>query len=181
MKAPLLLLAEAAAEASSPTWLGVPVLWWKLANLLLFLLGLAYLLARPLSRFFHARREEIANQLAEAEKLKAEALALQETMAARLAALEEETRALQERLRQEGEKERARLQAEGEREAAKLLRQVEEEAQRRLASAREQLAQEAAQAAAAAAWELLRREITPEDQERIFQATLARLAQEGKA
>lgn len=70
--------------------------------------------------------------------------------------------------------------AEGEREAARLLQQVDEQARRRLAQAREELAREAAMAAATAAWELLQREITPADRERIFAATLAQLEAGGK-
>jgi len=180
----LALLVAAAAEASEgagATWLGLPVLFWKLVNLLAFLLLLGYLLARPASRFFHTRREEIARELAEAEKLRAEAASMQQAMTERMAQLAAEMEALAARVRREGELERERLVAEGEKEAARFLRQVEEEAQRRLGEAREQLARQAAQAAAAAAWDLLQREITPEDRERIFQATLARLAEGGKA
>ncbi len=169
-----------ASEAGSATWLGLPVPLWRLANLVLFLLGLAYLLARPAARFFHTRREEIARELAEAAKLREEAAAMQQAMASRLAAFEQEIKDLRERLRREGEAERARLEAEGQREAERFLRQVEDEAGRRLLAAREQLAREAAQAAATAAWELLRREVTAEDRERLFQATLARLAEEGR-
>mgnify|MGYP005837568679 CR=1 FL=1 len=172
----LLWLARAeAAEGASSTWLGLPVPIWRALNLLAFLAFLIWLLARPLSRFFHSRREEISRELSEAERLRREAAAMQQEVATKMAQLQDEIRALQERLRQEGEAERGRLVAEGEREAARLLQQVDEQARRRLAQAREQLAREAALAAAKAAWELLQREITPADQERIFEATLAQL------
>lgn len=175
-----LAAAAEASEGGAATWLGIPVVVWKTLNLLGFLALLVFLLARPLSRFFHARREEVARELAEAERLREQAAAMQAEMHAKVAALEGEMQALRARLQREGEAERQRLLAEGEREAAKLLRQVEEEAARRLVAAREQLAREAAQTAAAVAWEILRKEVTPEDRERIFQATLARLAQEVK-
>ncbi|MGQ9494924.1 MAG: F0F1 ATP synthase subunit B family protein [Thermoanaerobaculaceae bacterium] len=177
----LLWLAQAeAAEGASPTWLGLPVPIWRALNLLAFLGFLIWLLARPLSRFFHCRREEISKELLEAERLRREAAAMQQEITTKTAQLQEEIRALQERLRQEGEAERDRLVAEGEREAARLLQQVDEQARRRLAQAREQLAREAALAAAKAAWELLQREITPADQERIFEATLAKLEAGGE-
>lgn len=178
-----LLLAKGAeaAEAAADTWLGLPTVVWRIANLVGFLAVLAWFLARPLSRFFHNRREEIARELAEAERLRQEAVAMQQEMSVKVAALEGEIQALRERLRREGEAERERLVAEGEREAAKLLRQVEDEATRRLAAAREQLAREAAATAAAVAWEILRKEVTPEDRQRIFQVTLKRLQEEVKA
>lgn len=176
-----LWLAQAeAAQGASPTWLGLPILFWKILNLLVFLGFLTWLLARPLSRFFHGRGEEVSKELVEAERQKREAVALQREVAAKMGHLQEEIRVLRERLRQEGEAERDRLAAEGEKEAARLLQQVEEETRRRLAQAREQLAREAAIAAAKAAWELLEREVTPEDQERIFEATLAQLEARGK-
>ncbi|MCS7181806.1 MAG: hypothetical protein NZ869_01660 [Thermoanaerobaculum sp.] len=169
--------ALAAAGGGPETFLGIPTVVWKVANLVVFLTILGWFLARPLSRFFHARREEIARQLREAERLRAEASALHQEMSAKLAGLHGEIAALQERLRREGERERQLLVAEGEREAARFLRQVEEETKRRLAAAREELAREAAQSAALVAWEILGKEITPEDRERIFRATLARLQQ----
>ncbi len=170
--------AAEAAEGAAATFLGIPTVLWKIANLVVFMGVLAWLLARPLSRFFHTRREEIVRELREAERLRAEAVAMQQEMTAKMAALEGEMTALRDRLRREGEAERERLLVEGEQEAAKLLRQVEDEAARRLLAARQQLAREAAEAAAAVAWEILGKEITPEDRDRIFEATLARLSQE---
>lgn len=169
-----------AAEGASSTWLGLPVPIWRALNLLAFLAFFTWLLARPLSRFFHSRREDISKDLSEAERLRREAAATQQEVSTKMAQLQDEIRALRERLRQEGEAERDRLVAEGEREAARLLQQVDEQARRRLAQAREQLAREAALAAAKAAWELLQRDITPADQERIFEATLAQLKAGGE-
>lgn len=173
--------AVEAAEGAAATFLGIPTVFWKIANLVVFLVVVAWLLARPLSRFFHTRREDIARELREAERLRWEAEAMQQEMTAKMAALEGEMVALRERLRREGEAERERLVAEGEQEAARFLRQVEDEAARRLVAARQQLAREAAEAAAAVAWEILGKEITPEDQDRIFEATLARLSREVRA
>ena len=64
----------------------------------------------------------------------------------------------------------------GEAEAARLLGQLDEEARRRVADARYQLAGEAAQIAADLASELLERELTPADRERVFKRTLERLS-----
>ena len=55
---PVLLLVASpalAAEGGAETFLGLPVVLWKTANMLLFFGLLAYLLAKPLTRFFRAR------------------------------------------------------------------------------------------------------------------------------
>jgi F-type H+-transporting ATPase subunit b len=164
-----------AAESEGGGFLGLPTLFWKTANLVVFFGLMFYLLARPLSRFFHARREQISAQmkgaaihLQEAERLRAE-------MEEKMAALAGEIAELKERLRGEGEREREALERQGEEDAARLAAQFDHEASRRIDEARRQLASEAASVAAELALELLARELTGDDRERIFRATLDRL------
>ena len=95
----------------------------------------------------------------------------------RVATLAGEIATLKERLRSEGERERQALERQGEGEAARLVSQIEQEAARRVQDARRQLASEAASVAADLAVELLRRELTAEDRERIFRTTLERLGE----
>jgi F-type H+-transporting ATPase subunit b len=169
--------ALASPEKEAPTtFLGLPVWLWKTANLLVFVGLLVYLLAKPLSRFFHSRREEIARQIAEAGRQREEAVRMKAEMDTRVAALQSEIAALRERLSSDGERERGELERQGDAEAARLLGQLDEEANRRVAEARTQLAGEAAQIAADLAMELLERELTPADRERIFKRTLSRLS-----
>jgi len=97
-------------------------------------------------------------------------------MEKRVAALQGEIVALRERLARDGEREKAELERAGDAEAARLLAQLDQEAQRRVAEARTQLAGEAATIAAELALELLQRELTPADRERIFKRTLERLS-----
>jgi len=167
-------LASPAKEAPT-TFLGLPVWLWKTANLLVFFGLLVYLLAKPLSGFFHARREEIARQLADAARAREDAVKMKAEMESRVASLQGEIASLRDRLRTDGERERAELGRQGETEAARLLAQLDQEAQRRVAEARTQLAGEAAAIAADLARELLERELTPADRERIFKRTLERL------
>ncbi len=171
------LPALASPEKEAPTtFLGLPVWLWKTANLLLFAGLLVYLLAKPMSRFFHTRREEIARQIADAARAREEAVRMTAEMESRITSLQGEIAALRERLRADGERERAELARQGDAEAARLLGQLDHEAQRRVAEARTQLAGEAAQIAADMAMELLERELTPADRERIFKRTLDRLS-----
>jgi F-type H+-transporting ATPase subunit b len=176
---PLVLLVAAtpawAAEKGGETFLGLPVVVWKTANMLLFFGLLLYLLGRPLASFFAARRGDIAQRLAEAEAQKEEAARLRAEMEARVSRLSADIAALEERLRAEGEREREALERQGDAEARRLLEQMEREAARRADEARARLAGEAAAVAAELSLELLKREMTPEDRARIFTETLERL------
>ena len=181
MKAPLasvsawLVALPASAAEEGSGFLGVPSLVWKSANLVVFFGLLAWLLARPLSKFFRARRDQIGSQLEEATFHQQEAERLRAEMEQRIAALAGEIAELKDRLRREGEREREALERQGEAEAARLLSQLDLEASRRVHEARRQLASEAASVAAELALELLERELTSEDRERIFRATLERM------
>lgn len=168
-------LASPEKEAAT-TFLGLPVWLWKTANLLAFFGLLVYLLAKPMAQFFRTRRDEIGRQIAEAARQRDEAVRMKAEMESRVAALQGEIAALRERLKADGERERAELERQGDAEAARLLGQLDQEAQRRVAEARTQLAGEAAQIAADMAMELLERELTPADRERIFKRTLDRLS-----
>lgn len=171
--------AWASAEAGD-TFLGLPRVLWYSLNLIVFFGFLVYLLAKPMSRFFSTRREEIANQLAEAKRQREEAERLRAEVSARVGSLQDEIRVLRERLRSEGEREKEALARQGEEEAARLLAQLDQEATRRTNEARTQLAREAAAIAADLALELLQREISPEDRERIFRKTVDRLRADAK-
>jgi F-type H+-transporting ATPase subunit b len=164
-----------AEEEGGGTFLGLPTVFWKVANFVAFFGLLFFLLARPLSKFFHTRRGQIETQLREAEEAKREAERFRLEMEARVAALTGEISALQERLKGDGERERQALERQGEAEAARLVAQIDQEATRRVQEARRQLAAEAASVAADLAVEILRRELTAEDRERIFRTTLERL------
>ncbi len=174
----LLSVPAHASEGAAESFLGIPTIGWKIINFVAFFGLLTYLLARPLQSFFASRRQAIAQALEDAARQREEAERLKAETTQRVAALESEIVALRERLRQEGEREREALVRQGETEAARLTAQIELEAQRRVAAARSQLAREAAEAAASLTRELLARELTPEDRDRIFARTLERLGAE---
>ena len=164
--------AAAAEEAEAGGFLGVPQIVWKIANFLIFFGLLGYFLAKPMRGFLRTRREAIAHKLAEAERQRNEAVRLQAETETRLAALSAEMQALRDRLAREGVREREELIKQGEREAARIIAQVEAEADRRVVAARQALAADAAQLATELARELLARELTAEDRDRIFRTTL---------
>ncbi len=166
-----------AAEEGGAGFLGVPTVVWKVANFVAFFGLLIFLLARPLSKFFRTRGGQIAVQLEEAAGQRRDAERFRAEMESRVAALAGEITALKERLAGEGERERQALERQGEAEAARLSAQIEQEAARRVHDARRQLASDAAAVAAELAVELLQRELTAEDRDRIFKTTLARLGE----
>ena len=165
-----------AEEGGGEGFLGLPSLFWKTANLFVFFGLLAYLLVRPLSRFFRARREQIVSHMKQAAHQQQEAERLRSDIEQRVAALSREIAALKERLRRDGEREREALGHQGDEEAARLVAQIGHETARRVEEARRELASEAAAVAAELALDLLERELTPEDRERIFRTTLERLS-----
>ena len=167
-----------AAQEGSETFLGLPTLVWKIINFVAFFGLLTYFLARPLTQFFASRREAIARQASEAAQARQQAVELRAEMEKRVAALSGEIAALRERLHREGEREREALTRQGETETARLLTQVDQEANRRVEHARRELATEVATAAAELARELLQRELSAEDRERIFAASVGQLGSE---
>jgi F-type H+-transporting ATPase subunit b len=171
----LAALPAAAAEEGGGGFLGLPPLFWKTANLVVFFGLMVYLLARPLQKFFRTRHEQVAAQMKDAALQHQEAEKLRLEMEQKVASLAAQIAELKERLAREGEREREALERQGEEEAARLVAQVEGEAARRVEAARRELASEAAAVAADLALELLERELTPEDRERIFRTTLERL------
>lgn len=169
-----------AAEEAGESFLGLSPLFWKSANFILFFGLLFYLLVRPLSKFFHTRRSQIDAQMKESVHQQQEAERLRSEMEQRLATLSGEIAALKDRMRREGEREREVLERHGDEEAARLVAQIDQEAGRRVEAARRELAADAAEVAAQLALELLQRELTPEDRERIFRTTLERLSARGE-
>jgi len=170
-----LALPAWAAEEAGEGFLGLSPLFWKIANFILFFGLLFYLLVRPLSKFFHTRRAQIDAQMKESVHQRQEAERLRTEMEQRLTALSGEIASLRERMRRDGERERAALERQGDAEAARLVAQIDQEASRRVEEVRRELAADAAEVAAQLAIELLQRELTPEDRDRIFRTTLERL------
>ncbi len=172
----LAAIPASAANEGGGSFLGLPTLFWKSANLVVFFGLMFYLLARPLSKFFRTRREQVGLQLKEAAAQEREAERLRSEMENKVSALAGEIAELKGRLRSEGEREREALERQGEAEAARLMSQLDREASRRVEEARRELASEAAAVAADLALELLERELTAADRERIFRTTLERLS-----
>ena len=103
---------------------------WRFINLGIFVAVLVYILKKPLSETFKAKREAIRADLIKAEEEKQAALARLTSAEVKLVGLEPEKNSVIERARQEAAAEKARIAEAAEAEAKKLREQAASEAAR---------------------------------------------------
>ena len=131
----ILIFAEGGA-----TWWNYPGFeFWKFLNLTIFVGLLIYLLKKPLSSAFKAKREAIRAELIKAEEERQAALAQLTSMEAKLAALDSESQAIIDKARQEAEAEKERIAREAAEEAERLRRQAASELERKSQQVRAEL------------------------------------------
>jgi F0F1-type ATP synthase membrane subunit b/b' len=104
---------------------------WKFLNLAIFVGIMVYLLKKPLSAAFKAKRDAIRAELIRAEEEKQAALAKLTVAEAKLARIESEADEIAEKARREAEEEKARILREAEEEAARLRQQATSEIARK--------------------------------------------------
>ena len=97
---------------------------WKFINLGIFVAVLIYLLKKPLSDVFKAKREEIRAELIKAEEEKQAALSQLTAAEAKLAALEAEKAAVLKKANEEADAEKRRILEQTETEITKLKEQT---------------------------------------------------------
>jgi F0F1-type ATP synthase membrane subunit b/b' len=164
--AAVLLVSEEGHEAS--TWLGLPLWIWQIVNLVGFFAVLIYFVAKPMGAMFRQRQVEIEQRRLEAEKQRAAVDRLSLDIRERTAKVEREIEEIRRQGRADGEDARKALTARAGEEAESIKKDAAEEIDRRVAAARSQLQQAAADLTAKAATEILSREITPADRERLL-------------
>lgn len=143
---------------------------WKFVNLGIFVAVIVYLLKKPLSSAFKAKREEIRADLIRAEEEKKAALARLTEIESKLAGIEAEVAAIRNEAREEIEAEKARLIAQAESEAAKIKQQAEGEAIRIAQVARLELRRFAVNESLRLAEDKLRTEVTPETDSKLIKS-----------
>jgi F-type H+-transporting ATPase subunit b len=141
------------------------------------LIGGYYLLGKkPIAAGLQHRRDTIAKDIDEAQRMKEEAEARAKTYQAKLDRVEEEARAAREDLLRTGEAERERLVRDAEAKSERMRRDAEFLIQQELKQIRLDLMRDTVRAAVKAAAELLAARVTSEDQERLAEAYLDELA-----
>ncbi|HQR66292.1 MAG TPA: hypothetical protein PLB02_02755 [Thermoanaerobaculia bacterium] len=167
----------AAEGGHAETFLGLPAVLWKTANLLLFFGLVWWLLKKPFRNFFGERRAEIEKALAKAAEDRARAEALAAQLADRLARIETELANLKAGAQADAEAERETLLREAEAEAARIVERTTGEIEGRVRRARVELTEYAGDLAVGIAREMLVRGVTPDDQKRLVSAGIAAVAE----
>ena len=112
---------------------------WKFFNLAVFVAIMVYLVKKPLSEAFKAKREAIRSELIKAEEEKQAALAKLTSAEANLARVESESSEIVEKAKLEAKEEKARITRETEEELNRLRAQAEGEIARKAQQVRTEL------------------------------------------
>jgi F-type H+-transporting ATPase subunit b len=155
--------------------LGIPRFVWLPLNLTVFLYLLYRFVGKPMGSYLESRREGIAEDLETARGKLAEAERLRAEVVARLDAVEHEVAAMKEKARRDGEAEIEQIAEQTRRDEERFLRRVSEEIARRQAETRATLARDTAELTAQLTRELLSKEMTEADRDRVMDRSLAAL------
>ena len=173
----LLFFAEAAAHEKSgfqafyDTYLNYPGFEaWKFINLAIFVAIMVYLLKKPLSEGFKAKREAIRADLIKAEQEKQAALAELTSAEAKLVSLDTEKSKVLANAKGEAEAEKARLAAEAEAEAKRLKDQTEGEIARLAQASKNDLRKFSAEESIRLAEEKLRGQMNADNDSKLVKA-----------
>lgn len=135
-----------------------------------------YLLGRkPIAAGLQSRRDRIAREIEEAQKMRREAEERAKFYQVKLEKLTEEVRTAREGLVRAGEAERDRLVREAEAKGERMKKDAEFLVEQELKQIRVDLQRETVEAAIAAAEELLKKRVTMADQERLAEDYLSDL------
>lgn len=164
----------AAAEGEggrSELWLGIG----KLANLILVIAVLVWVARKPLANFFAVRTQTIRDQLAEAQKARAEAETRLAQIEASMSHLDSELREIKANAEKESWEEYQRLAAIAERDAEKLVERARREINGMTRAAQTELKAHAAELSIQLAKEKIQTEMTEEDRRRLFERFVAKV------
>ena len=136
---------------------------------------LVYFLRKPVSSFLAERSELLRKAIDDAAKARGEAAEKLAAVEARLANLSGEIAQMNARMDAEAGAEVERIRKAYAAEIAGIRAQAEFTGQQELKKAREELRREASELATRAAEELVRRTLTPEDQERLVRENIQKI------
>jgi F0F1-type ATP synthase membrane subunit b/b' len=171
----VILFAQEEVAGSRP-WYNYPGFEaWKFINLFLFVGALVFLLRRPVGQSMRARRESIRKELMRAQEERNAALAKLEEVNARLVRLKDEVAAVRAHAEQEAAQERERIARQTEEEARRLREQAQREIESAGKAARQELRRYAAEQSVGLAEQLIRRDLRPDDDERLAREYITEL------
>ncbi|MGH9873421.1 MAG: hypothetical protein ACRD9S_13290 [Pyrinomonadaceae bacterium] len=164
-------------------WINYPGLeLWKFVNLLIFVVCALYLhrrFGRPIREALRSRGERIKHELIRAQEERDEALAKLAEVDNRFANLDSEVALIKERAIAEGEGERQRIKLATDEEISRLREQAKKEIESAGKAARHELRRLAALESVRLAEEILRIEISPDDDARLTNQSVNDLGRMG--
>lgn len=163
------------AEAHGEGGIPVKAVIYAALNFFLLLIILGYFLRKPIKEFFASRAALIRKDIEESQALRDQAQGKYNEYESRLAHIEKEMQELVAQLKRDGELEQGRLLAAAQGQIQSLQETSERIMQTELKRAKEELKKEAAQLAAQLAEDLVRQNITPEDQRRLVREYLDKM------
>jgi F-type H+-transporting ATPase subunit b len=169
------LASEAGGHETAQLFLGLPVNFWQALNLVVFLGLLVYFLRKPAATFFKGRREEIEEGIRKTDESRRRAEQLAAEMESRLARLDQELAAIHEHAKKEAVAEQAELLRQAEEDAKKIVERARGDLETRVRHARKELTTYAGDLAVEIARDLLAKNVTPLDEERLLREGLSAL------
>jgi F-type H+-transporting ATPase subunit b len=164
------------SENSAAPWWDYPGLeLWKFLNLFLFVGAMVYFLKRPLSDAFRSRREGIRRELLKAREERDLALMKLAEVQSRLDRLDSEVAGIKEHSLSEAQTERERISRETELEILKLQEQSQREILSAGKVAKHELRRFAAQQSIRLAEEIVRREMSTDDDARLIELNVEQM------
>jgi F-type H+-transporting ATPase subunit b len=148
---------------------------WKFINLGIFVLIMVYLVKKPLSDAFHAKRDAIRAELIRAEQEKQAALAKLTTAEGKLAQLETEKENILNKAKEEAALEKKRLADQTKADIERLKAQVEADLSRVVSQQRNELRRFSAEESVRKAEEKLRSTIDGKTDARLVKASIAEI------
>jgi F-type H+-transporting ATPase subunit b len=167
----LFVIAQAWASAAEADHHAPSIsqIWFPLANFLIFAFIIVRYALPPVRNFLRSRHDQVVATLEEAAAKKRQAEAIVQDYKNRLARIEPEVESIQASLRAEGEREKAKLLSDTQLLAAKIKEDARFLADQEIKVARQKIREEIATQAESTARELVQRQLSPRDQDRLVE------------
>lgn len=150
-------------------------LFWRSANFVIFFIVLIFLVRKPLKQGLASRRENIQKELDELEQKKADAKRELQNFETRLGALKEEREAIVKEFKKEGEREKAKIIESAQKTASRIVEQAQLTIQQEIQKSNQALREEVAGLSVKMAEDILRKNITDNDQKVLIGEYLAKV------
>lgn len=169
------ILAPSMAFASAEGGHGDSGMTWKIINFVILAVGVYLVWTKAISGLLKKRGSEISNAIEEARKAKDAADRNAAEYREKLSILDSKVSEIHNELKLEGEAEKARIIAEAAKSAEAVKAQAKVAAEQEIKKARIEIREEAARLAVQLAEDILKKELSPADQERLVKGYLNNL------